>query len=97
MTEPCDIGPELVEARKNRVPWKTLMDKYGLGRTRLYEIYRAELDRRRGPMAAALNHMEGALSPQAQGAIDTPQGRDSRGWMSRSSTQTKQCTRQVPS
>ena len=46
------------------------MDKYGLGRTRLYEIYRAELDRRRGPMPAVLNHMEGAVA-QAQGAIDT--------------------------
>ena len=31
-----DIGPEIVLARANRVPWKLLMRKYDLSRTQLY-------------------------------------------------------------
>ena len=35
-----DIGPEIVLARANRVPWKVLMRKYGLGERSSFAIGR---------------------------------------------------------
>ena len=37
------IGPYLVRERKNGVPWKTLQAETNLGRTRLYQLYKAAL------------------------------------------------------
>ena len=37
------IGPYLVRERENGVRWKTLQDKTNLGRTRLYQLYKAAL------------------------------------------------------
>lgn len=68
MTDTCDIGAELVEARRDKVPWKVLEHKYGKSRRWLHEIYRTELDRRRGPMAAAVGQMQTVIA-SAQGAI----------------------------
>lgn len=39
-----DIGPELVELRAQRVPWKTISAKFGLGRCRLWRMWRAAVD-----------------------------------------------------
>lgn len=39
-----DIGPELVEARARKVPWKVLARRYGLSITRLWMLWRAALD-----------------------------------------------------
>lgn len=44
--DPAEIGPELVIFREAKIPWKMLEARYELGRTRLTEIYNAELDRR---------------------------------------------------
>ena len=38
------IGPELVAARRDHVRWKVLMDRYGLGRTRLWMLWRGAVD-----------------------------------------------------
>lgn len=35
-----DIGPEIVAAREAGVRWKVLMQKYGLSRSRLYQLWR---------------------------------------------------------
>ncbi len=42
-----DIGPELVAARAEGILWKLLMHRYGLGRTRLWEIWREALRARK--------------------------------------------------
>lgn len=36
-----DIGPALVDARAEGVPWKVLEQRYGLGRRMLWLIWRA--------------------------------------------------------
>ena len=35
------IGPELIEARREKVPWKVLMRRFHLGKTKLWEILSA--------------------------------------------------------
>lgn len=40
---PNEIGAQIVRARKVGVPWKVLMDVYGLGRTRLWQLHREAL------------------------------------------------------
>ncbi len=37
----AEIGAELVRARAANVPWKVLMARYKLGRTRLWMLWRA--------------------------------------------------------
>ena len=39
------IGAALARARAEGVCWKLLMRRYGLGRTKLYELWRAQLAR----------------------------------------------------
>lgn len=39
-----DIGAALVAARRRGVTWKALMARYGLGRTRLYQLWRRALE-----------------------------------------------------
>lgn len=39
-----DIGAELVRARALGVPWKKLQQRYGLGRTRLWQLWREAKD-----------------------------------------------------
>ena len=38
------IGPELVEAREDGVPWKVLMRKYDLSRAWLHRLWRHAMD-----------------------------------------------------
>ena len=45
---PENLGAELVAAREAGHPWKVLMRRYGLGRTRLWQVWREELRRRAG-------------------------------------------------
>lgn len=40
MTDQATIGAELVRARADGVPWKTLQKRYGYGRTRLWALWR---------------------------------------------------------
>jgi hypothetical protein len=35
-----DIGPEIMAARRNHVPWKLLMRRYGLGRSQLNRYWK---------------------------------------------------------
>ncbi len=37
-TYPEDIGSRILEARRDRTPWKILMMEFGLGRTRLWQL-----------------------------------------------------------
>ncbi|WP_022729766.1 hypothetical protein [Fodinicurvata sediminis] len=38
--DPKTLGPKLLQARAQGIPWKVLAEYYGLGRTRLYQIWR---------------------------------------------------------
>lgn len=38
------IGAELIDARAAGVPWKSLERRWGLGRFRLWQLWRAALD-----------------------------------------------------
>lgn len=40
MSDQAVIGAELVRARADGVPWKTLQTRYGYGRTRLWMLWR---------------------------------------------------------
>ena len=44
---PPHIGDELVIARANDVPWKTLEWRHGYGRTQLWKLWRAAMTRKR--------------------------------------------------
>lgn len=39
-----DIGPALVDARAEGVPWKTLAHRFDMSRVRLWQLWRAALD-----------------------------------------------------
>lgn len=39
MVDHEQLGAELVAARRNKVPWKDLVARYGYGRTRLWMIW----------------------------------------------------------
>ncbi len=50
MTAPDQIGAELVAARAAGIPWRVLMARYGLGRTRLWQLWdRAKAERANQP------------------------------------------------
>ena len=61
------LGPALVAAREAKVPWKCLMARYGLGRTRLNEIYRDELDSRKSRLQRGVDHLRRSIDGLEKG------------------------------
>ena len=47
--ESQEIGPRLIAARAAGIPWKVLQEHFGLGRTRLFQLWR---EARKGQPAA---------------------------------------------